>query len=203
MFMSEMLNKIQNRILNESTYWGIKTLKSPVDFWIYSEILFKIKPDLLIEIGNFHGGSALSYAHIFDILNNGLVLAIDIDHSNIATEVRRHERIHLIESDAKLCVEQVSKYVNDNMKVLVIEDSSHEYDNTLKLLREYSKFVSKNSYYIVEDTICHHGLDVGPKPGPFEAVESFLQNNNEFLIDKSCENFGITWNPNGYLKKMN
>ena len=201
--MSRILNKIQHRLMNESSYWGIKTLKCPLDFWVYSEILYKIKPDLLIEIGNFHGGSALSFAHIFDNLKKGTVLGIDIDHRNVADEARAHKRINLIESDATLCIDQVSQFVKDDMKVLVIEDSSHEYENTLKLLEGYSKFVTKNSYYIVEDTICHHGLDVGPKPGPFEAVQDFMNDNNDFMIDKDCENFGITWNPNGYLKKIN
>ena len=200
--MKEILNKIQGRLMSNSSYWGIKTLKCPLDFWIYHEILYKIKPDLLIEIGNLYGGSALSYAHIFDNLQNGTVLGIDIDHKNIADAVRAHKRINLIESDASLCIEQVSQFVKDDMKVLVIEDSSHEYDNTLKLLERYSKFVTRNSYYIVEDTICHHGLDVGPKPGPFEAVQDFMNNNNDFMIDKDCENFGITWNPNGYLKRI-
>lgn len=200
--MKEVLNKIQGRLMNNSSYWGIKTLKCPLDFWIYNEILHKIRPDLLIEIGNLYGGSALSYAHIFDNLNNGTVLGIDIDHKYIADEVRAHKRINLIESDATLCIDQVSQFVKEDMKVLVIEDSSHEYDNTLKLLEGYSKFVTRNSYYIVEDTICHHGLDVGPKPGPFEAVHDFMNDNNDFMIDKDCENFGITWNPNGYLKKI-
>ncbi len=196
------LYKLQDRLMNESTYWGIKTLKCPIDFWIYSELLYEIRPDLLIEIGNLNGGSALSFAHIFDNLGKGSVLAIDIDHSNIANVVREHNRINLIESDANSCIDQVSQLVNSEMKILVIEDSSHEFENTLSLLRQYSKFVTKNSYYIVEDTICHHGLDVGPKPGPFEAVETFLNSNDDFIADKSCENFGITWNPNGYLKKI-
>jgi len=200
--MKEVLNKIQARLMNNSSYWGIKTLKCPLDFWIYNEILYKIKPDLLIEIGNLYGGSTLSYAHIFDNLKNGTVLGIDIDHKNIADAVRSHKRINLIESDATLCIEQVSKFVKDDMKVLVIEDSSHDYDNTLKLLEGYSKFGTMKSYYIGEDTICHHGLDVGPRPGPFEAVQEFMNNNNDFMIDKDCENFGITWNPNGYLKKI-
>lgn len=200
--MKEVLNKIQGRLMNNSCYWGIKTLKCPLDFWIYNEILYKIRPDLLIEIGNLYGGSALSYAHIFDNLNNGTILGIDIDHKYIADEVREHKRINLIESDATLCIDQVSQFVKEDMKVLVIEDSSHEYDNTLKLLEGYSKFVTRNSYYIVEDTICNHGLDVGPNPGPFEAVRDFMNNNNDFMIDKDCENFGITWNPNGYLKKI-
>ena len=60
--------------------------------------------------------------------------------------------------------------------------------------------MSKNSYFIVEDGICHHGLDIGPSPGPFEAVETFLRENS-VLNWSTKENFIITWNPKGYLKK--
>jgi cephalosporin hydroxylase len=61
--------------------------------------------------------------------------------------------------------------------------------------------VGTNQYLIVEDGNCHHGLDIGPSPGPYEAVEAFLQNNKSFAADRSKEAYGITWNPKGYLKK--
>ena len=59
-----------------------------------------------------------------------------------------------------------------------------------------------NQHFIVEDGICHHGLDLGPQPGPYEAVEAFVQANRTFVIDRLKESFGITWNPKGYLKKI-
>jgi cephalosporin hydroxylase len=57
-------------------------------------------------------------------------------------------------------------------------------------------------YFIVEDGICHHGLEIGPSPGPYEAVETFVAERSEFEIDRSREAFGITWNPKGYLKRV-
>ncbi|MFH1135979.1 MAG: CmcI family methyltransferase [Pseudomonadota bacterium] len=56
-------------------------------------------------------------------------------------------------------------------------------------------------YIIVEDTICHHGLDVGPDPGPWEAVELFLANQCSFELDRSRESFVLTWNPKGYIRR--
>ena len=90
---------------------------------------------------------------------------------------------------------------NDS-SVLVIEDSSHEFENTLSILNKYSQLVTVGSYIIVEDSICHHGLEVGPSPGPYEAIERFLLDSSDFEIDKACEDFGITWNPNGYLRRI-
>lgn len=57
-------------------------------------------------------------------------------------------------------------------------------------------------YFIVEDSILHHGLDVGPAPGPFEAIEAFVEENQNFEIDRSKESFFITWNPKGFLKRV-
>jgi cephalosporin hydroxylase len=84
---------------------------------------------------------------------------------------------------------------------LVIEDSSHTYENTLNVLRLYSEFIKPGDYFIVEDSICHHGLLVGPNPGPYEAIESFIEEGADFVIDREQESFLITWNPKGYLKR--
>ena len=84
----------------------------------------------------------------------------------------------------------------------MIEDSSHTYDNTLAVLHAYAGLVSPGSYFIVEDGICHHGLDLGPFPGPYEAVTEFLRDNSQFVIDRTCESFFITWNPRGYLRRI-
>ena len=86
-------------------------------------------------------------------------------------------------------------------RVLVIEDSSHTYENTLNMLRLYSKFIKLGDYFIVEDSICHHGLSVGPNPGPYEAIETFIRECEGFEIDRDKESFLITWNPKGYLKR--
>ena len=85
--------------------------------------------------------------------------------------------------------------------VLVIEDSAHTYENTLQVLNLYSCFTKPGDYFIVEDSICHHGLDLGPKPGPYEAIEEFVSKNNDFIIDRKKESFLITWNPKGFLKR--
>jgi cephalosporin hydroxylase len=92
--------------------------------------------------------------------------------------------------------------VDPGSKVLVIDDSSHTFANTLKVLWTYSPLLKVGDYFIVEDGICRHGLDVGPKPGPYEAVEAFVRENPDYAIDRDRESFLITWNPKGYLRRV-
>ncbi len=199
--LAEVLKTIQNRIMNSTSYFGVKTLKNPMDFWVYQEIIYQQQPDVIIEIGNRWGGSTLALAHFLDSIGNGRVIGIDIDQSIVHEKTKTHKRISLIESDAINAFKKVKPMIGKNEKVLIIEDSSHTYENTLKVLELYSCFIQKGEYFIVEDSICHHGIDVGPSPGPFEAIEDFIKDNDSFIIDREKESFLITWNPKGFLLK--
>ncbi|MFZ1829987.1 MAG: CmcI family methyltransferase [Candidatus Competibacteraceae bacterium] len=201
--LREVLAIMQDRIMNQTTYWGVKALKNPLDHWIYQELIYQNQPDIIIEIGNANGGSTLSLAHICELLGQGKVIGIDISHEGIPDLVKNHYRITLIEGDACQCFSDVAKLISAKDRVLIIEDSSHTYQNTLNILRTYSALLKPGDYFIVEDSICHHGLSVGPKPGPYEAIEAFTKENADFAIDRSKESFLITWNPKGYLKRIN
>jgi cephalosporin hydroxylase len=200
--LKAVLPAIQERILGRSRYFGIPTLKHPYDFWVYQEIITEKRPDVLLEIGNFHGGSALALAHLCDHLGHGRIIAVDIDHSAIAPLARAHPRITFITGDAVAVASSVKKMIDPDETVLVIEDSAHTFDHTLKVLNAYSDLIKPGYYFIVEDGICWHGLDVGPSPGPYEAIEQFVRDNPAFQIDHGREDFVITWNPKGYLKRV-
>jgi cephalosporin hydroxylase len=197
----EVLDVIQTRIMSESRYMGIPTLKSPLDFWVYQEILVETSPDVIVEIGNYRGGSALALAHLCDALGKGRVIACDATHEAIAEPVRKHPRIALVEGDACASFDRVVELIGTDADVLVIEDSAHTFENTLAVLRTYAPLVRPGQYFIVEDGICHHGLEVGPSPGPYEAVEAFLAENRSFEADRRRESFLLTWNPKGYLRR--
>lgn len=200
--LGEVLPIIQHSIMTRTTYFGVKTLKCPFDAWIYQEIIFEAKPDVIIEIGNAFGGSALMLAHICDALGKGRIIGLDLSHKGVPEQVTAHKRIHFIDGDACERFEQVRSLIGKDERVLIIEDSSHTYDNTLNVLRLYSTLLKSGDHLIVEDSICHHGLDVGPDPGAYEAIEAFLQENADFVSDRSRERFLITWNPKGYLKRI-
>jgi len=200
--LGQIIPLMQQRIMNESTYFGVKTWKCPIDFWIYQEMIFELKPDVIVEIGNHSGGSTLALAHISDLLDNGRVIGLDLSHAAVPNKVKAHKRIKLIEGDACAGFDRVAKLIRPSDHVLVIEDSSHTFENTLAVLETYSPLIKPGGYFIVEDGICHHGLNGGPSPGPYEAVEVFVSRNNSFVIDRSREAFLITWNPKGYLRRL-
>lgn len=194
----------QERILRESHYAGVRIVKAPTDFFVYQEIIFELQPEVVIEIGNHAGGMLLAFAHWMDAISGpGIVFGVDIDHSLIDPKVRRHNRVCLIQGDAATLAPTFRNFIKPGERVLVIEDSSHTYENTLAVLEAYQGYVTPGSYFIVEDTICHHGLDEGPFPGPAEAVRQFLIDHwPDFGMDKSREPFGLTWNPGGYLLRL-
>lgn len=199
--LSRVLPLLQQRIMEGSSYHGIPTMKSPLDFWIYQEILWETRPAFIIEIGNLYGGSALALAHACDALGKGKIIGIDFTHADVYPAVRAHPRITLLTGYAREMYPTVARIVDGNDEVMVIEDSLHEYQNTLDVLQTYSPLVGIGKYFIVEDSNCHHGLDVGPKPGPYEAIETFVGMNPKFVVDRAREAYCITWNPKGYLKR--
>ena len=200
--LSRVLPIMQKRIMESSTYHGIRTMKNPLDLWVYQEILWDSKPDFVIEIGNLYGGSTLALAHICDLIGKGRILAVDTFHDHIVSQVREHPRISLFTGDACAMLPQVKAAIPSDSSVMIIDDSEHSYEHTLKVLENFADLVGVGNYFIVEDGICHHGLDVGPQPGPYEAVEAFIRSNKSFIVDRDKENFGITWYPKGYLKKI-
>lgn len=185
------------------TYWlGFNIYKCPLDCWIYQEIMFKVKPDIIIETGTFFGGSALYLASLCDILKNGEVITIDI-----AEQKGRplHNRITYLtgSSISSEIINIVERKINKSHKVMVFLDSDHQKDHVLKEMIIYSKFVSEGSYLIVEDSnINDHPVYPDFGPGPMEAIDEFLKGNKNFIVDKKMEKFFLTFNPRGYLLRI-
>jgi len=185
------------------TYWlGLPMYKCPLDLWIYQEIIHELKPDVIIESGTGSGGSALFFASICDLVGKGKVITIDIEEN---AERRKHARIKYVigssTSDKTLAVVRDSIGADD--RVLVVLDSDHSMPHVLAELRCYSKLVTDGSYLIVEDTNIN-GHPVSPQfgPGPMEAVEAFLSEDDRFVVDREREKFFLSFNPHGYLKKV-
>jgi cephalosporin hydroxylase len=200
--LRRVLPVLQQRIMEQTTYFGVATLKNPLDFWIYQELICELQPDVIVEIGNHCGGSTLALAHLCDALGKGRIIGLDITHARLAAIARQHPRITWVEGDACASYPRVADLVRASDRVLVIEDSAHTYEHTRAVLRTFSPLVKPGGYFIVEDGICHHGLEVGPQPGPYEAVESFIEERPDFVIDRTRENFLITWNPKGFLRRV-
>ena len=199
--LREVLKIMQERSF-QSKYFGISAIKNPLDWWVYSEIIYESKPDVIIEIGNYCGGTLLALAHLCDNINKGRVIGVDTNHDPIPKIVRQHPRVSLITGYACEQFIEVNSRIDESERVLVIEDSAHTYANTFNVLRLYSTLTKVGDYFIVEDSICRHGLDIGQKPGPYEAIEDFVKEDKSFEIDRSKEAFLITWNPKGFLRRV-
>jgi len=196
------------------TWMGRPIIQYPQDIIALQEILMQVKPDLVIETGIAHGGSIIFSASMLELIGKGEVLGIDIDireHNRL--EIEKHsmfKRINLIEGDSisDEVLNKVRLHVEGKDCILVILDSMHTYDHVLKELELYSKFVTKNSYLIVFDTVIEDMPDEffkdrpwGKDNNPKMAVREFLKTNGRFEIDKQIENkLLITVAPDGYLK---
>jgi len=198
-------------------HWqGRPIIQFPQDMMALQEIIFDVKPDLIIETGIAHGGGLIFYASMLELLGKGEVVGIDIDiRKHNRKEIEKHrmfKRIKMIEgsSISKEVADQVAKIAKKHKKVLVCLDSTHQHDHVLKELQTYSKFVSKGSYIVAMDTI----VELTPKGfwkdrpwdrgnSPATAVSSFLQKNKNFIIDKNIDDkLLITSCPGGYLKRI-
>lgn len=186
----------------QQTYWmGHQALKCPLDLWVYQEILWEIKPELVIECGTAAGGSTLFLAQMCDLIGKGRVVSIELITQ---AGVPKHPRItylsgSTVEDSITLEVRGLAK---ESTPVLAILDSDHHMNHVLEEMRVYGELVTAGSYLIVEDTnINGHPVLPGVGPGPMEAVEQFLQENPDFFVDQSREKFMMTQNPRGYLRK--
>ncbi len=186
------------------SWLGYEMFKCPMDLWTYQEIIVQSRPDLIIETGTYKGGSALFLASICDLVGTGEIISIDIDatHRDIRPS---HPRIRYIEasSTAPETLRVVKKAVDGRRNVLVILDSDHHRDHVLEELRVFRDFVPVGGNMIVEDTnINGHPTYASFGPGPWEAVEAFLEEDERFVVDRTYERFILTMNPRGFLKRV-
>jgi cephalosporin hydroxylase len=186
-----------------STSWlGVPVLKCPLDLWVYQEILFEQRPDLIVETGTARGGSALFLASLCDLIGHGRVVTIDIQPDPTRPRHARVTQIVGSSTDEGLFA-AVRDLARASGRVLVILDSDHSRDHVLRELELYGSLVTPGSYLIVEDTNVN-GNPVLPQfgPGPMEAVSEFLARNDHFAVDSAREKFFLTFNPGGYLKRV-
>ncbi len=187
----------------ENTTWlGMPVLKCPLDLWVYQEIIIRFQPDLIIETGTLDGTSALYYAILCAITTKGEVVTIDI---NKKEGLVKHPRIKYLTGSStspgiKLQVEELCK---EKKRVVVFLDSDHSKEHVLEELAFYSTVVTPGSYLIVEGTNSNgHPVNHDAGPGPMEAIDEFLANNDSFMIDESKEKFMMSFNPRGYLRRI-
>jgi len=212
------LRNIQ-RGLADIKWRGVHMMKYPMDLILYQMIINNVQPDLIIEIGTLHGGSALFYADLMDLHGiDGEVHTIDVvtplEEATgrrpgviVNDKVLKHPKI-------KVFTDGYEKYdmelVKPFRKILVIDDGSHIYDDVKAALAKFSPVVTPGSYYIIEDgnarDVCDNATLAELGGGPYNAIGEFLnsEEGRYYTIDlQMCDFFGInsTYNTYGYLFK--
>lgn len=199
------------------SWMGRPIIQYPQDMIAMQELIWEIKPDLIIETGIAHGGSLIYYASLLELIGEGEVLGIDIDiRSHNKAEIEKHpmyKRIKMIEGSAvsEETVALVKEFAKGKKRILVSLDSNHTHEHVLQELQFYSPFVTLGSYIVVFDTIVEdlpEGYFSQKRPwgisnNPKTAVYEFLNNNTHFEIDHSIDNkVLISVAPEGYLKRI-
>lgn len=189
-----------------TTWMGVAVQKSVGDLFNYQEILFELKPSLVIEFGTNHGGSALYFANVMRQIGKPFkVLSVDISHYNLEPAARGDSDVMFVESSstAPAVAELIQRLKGEFPgKIFAILDSDHSMDHVLNEMKLLRPLLSAGDYLLVEDSMLN-GHPVVPLwgPGPYEAIEAYEQEfPNDYTHDVARENkFGWTQAPNGYL----
>lgn len=194
-------------------WMGRPIIQLPQDMVAMQEIIWEVKPDLVIECGIAHGGALVYYASILELMGHGSVLGIDIDiraHNREAIEQHpMFKRIEMIEGSS-IAPEIISKVhdIAKGKKVVVVLDSNHTHDHVMGELEAYAPLVGKGSYCVVMDTTVED-MPEGSFPdrpwdkgnNPKTAVWEYLKKDDRFEIDRDIESkLLITVCADGYLK---
>jgi len=209
-----MLKADANKYSYNFTWMGRPIIRYPNDIVVFQEVVWRSKPDLIIETGIAHGGSLILSASLLELLGgNGRVVGVDVDiRSHNRKAIEQHpmaHRITMIEgsSTSLNVIEQLREIVKSHSRVMVVLDSLHTHDHVLAELRLYSRFVTEGCYLVLPDTFIEYfppgyfanrPWDVGNNP--MTALRQFLKEEPNFTIDELTSSKAlISEAPDGYL----
>jgi cephalosporin hydroxylase len=203
----------QRRVSYEVTWMGIPVIQLPEDILMLQELLWKVRPDVVIESGVAHGGALIMYASLLRTMGRGRVIGVDVEirkYNRLAIESHpMSDRITLIEgsSTEPETVAAVRRLVGPSDRILVMLDSNHTRDHVRAELELYASLVSPGSYIVVFDGVM---AEVADSPNgrpewihdnPLEAVRDFLSTHPEFTVDTTYQRIGVTYCRGGFLRR--
>ena len=204
----------KNKLSYEIDWLGVPVIQTPEDLVLLQEVIFKVRPDVIIEVGIAHGGGMIFEASLLELLGRGKVIGVDIDireHNRKVIEAHPlAKRIEMVQGDSvnPETIAEVKKKIPARSKTLVCLDANHIKNHVLRDLELYQEFVPIGSYIVVFDTISSDLAKRGAAKelyidnGPGEAVTEFLKKNNDFQIDTQFNKLYSSHNQNGYLKRI-
>lgn len=204
----------QRKLSYELTWLGVPIIQLPEDILMMQELLYKIRPAVVIETGVAHGGSAILYASILQLLGRGRVIGVDVEirkYNRLAIQAHpMSSRITLVEGSStdESAFTRVQELIAGEEPVLVALDSNHSREHVLQELEMYAKLVSPGSYVVVFDTVMDLVADT-PNGNPDwnltgagAGLRAFLETHPEFQIDRYYNRLGATYCENGFLRRV-
>lgn len=196
----------RNRVWDTTTWAGVKTLKSPSDMWNYQEILFSLRPALVIEFGTRFGGSALFFVAVMRQSGNRFrLLSVDIDAATVSEKTRQDPDVELLVSssvDPEVAQRIAALRKEYPGPVLAILDSDHSKTHVLGEMKMLRPVLVRGDYLVVEDSnVNGHPVYASHGPGPFEAMEEYFREfPDDYVHDAPREaKFGFTFATRGFL----
>lgn len=200
MTLREWIEFFQNKVVTEKVrYRGVLTWKNVLDLWVVQEIIHETQPEVIVEIGCKFGGTTLWLADAMRSVGSGTIISLDL----VRPATLLPENVQFVQGDsiAPATVAEVKKLCGTR-RAMVMADGNHSADHVFTELKTYAPMVSPGCYFVVEDGI----VDVMGwgqyTPGPLVAVQRFLSENDQFVIDQSREKFILTYAPCGFLKRL-
>jgi len=204
----------RNRIDYETEWFGVPVIQTAEDIVLMQELIFKVQPDYIVETGIAHGGSLIFHASMFEVLDRGEVIGVDIEirphNRRVLQSHPLYKRIRMIEGDSTSedVVASIVDIIGRDASTIVCLDSNHYRQHVLKELRLYSRFVKPGGYMVVFDTVTSNLAEQGAcdksyiANGPMEAIKDFLGENDDFVIDKAFNKLWTSTSRDGYLRRV-
>jgi cephalosporin hydroxylase len=203
------------------TWLGRPIIQLPEDLLRIQEVIYRLRPDVLVETGIAHGGSLIFYASLFKAMGKGRVIGVDIDirqHNRLAIE--SHELfplITLVEGSSVNAdiVARIRDLVRKDERVMIVLDSHHGRDHVLAELRHYGSLVSVDSYIVVTDGIMEQFAGAprsqpdwdwnNPRRAALDFLaenRSFVEEEPDFLFNEGEVETRVTYWPRAFLKRL-
>jgi len=216
MSLDWMLHADRYKYTYNYTWMGRPIIKFPNDILVQQELIWSVRPEVIVETGIAHGGSSVFYASMLELLGRGQVIAVDVDiraHNRRAIEEHpMARRITMIEGDStdEAVVTRVRDLVAGRDPVMVFLDSNHAHEHVYRELDRYADLVTVGSYCVLPDTFIEffppgyyrdRPWDVGNNP--LTALRQFLSERSDFEIVRSLSDKAmITEGFDGYLRRL-